>query len=134
MSLFRWSSEHDIYLPEVDAEHRALFLAGEELHRALQAGARAEKLKQGLHHLLELTEAHFLNEERLMRESGFASLEWHCRQHDTVRKKAKSLSAGDRKALMSGLEFLAGWLHDHTSVADRIMAAHVRNWSRRMAA
>ena len=134
MSLFRWSSEHDIYLPEVDAEHRAVFLAGEELHRALVAGARAEKVKQGLHNLLELTEAHFLHEERLMRDSGFESLECHCRQHDTVRKKMKGLNTGDRKAMAAALEFLSGWLHDHTSVADRIMAAHVRNWGRRLAA
>ncbi|MDE3165455.1 MAG: hemerythrin family protein [Acidobacteriota bacterium] len=134
MSLFRWGSEHEIYLPEIDAEHRGLFLAGEELHRALAAGATAERLKEALHNLLQLAEAHFLHEERLMRDSGFASYEWHRRQHDSVRRRAKELAAADRLSVTAALDFLASWLRDHTAVADRIMAAHVRNWSRRKAA
>jgi hemerythrin-like metal-binding protein len=134
MSLFRWSSEHDVFLPEVDAEHRALFLAGDHLHRALLAGAPPENIRESLHNLLQLVEAHFRHEERLMVESEFSSYEWHRKQHDAVRSKAKGLKRADRAAMVAALEFIAGWLRDHTSVADRIMASHVRNWTRRMAA
>ncbi|MBS1859710.1 MAG: hemerythrin family protein [Acidobacteria bacterium] len=134
MSLFRWGSEHEIYLPEIDAEHRGLFLAGEELHRALAAGATPDRIKEGLHSLLQLTEAHFLHEERLMRASGFEAYEWHRRQHDTLRKRAREIDGGDNLSVTAALDYLAGWLRDHTSVADRIMAAHIRNWGRRKAA
>ena len=39
MSPFKWSSAHSTYLPEIDAEHRALYRLGDELHKALLAGA-----------------------------------------------------------------------------------------------
>jgi hemerythrin len=32
MSLFKWSSAHSVYLPEIDAEHRAIYRLGNELH------------------------------------------------------------------------------------------------------
>jgi hemerythrin-like metal-binding protein len=131
MSLFRWGSEHEIYLPEIDAEHRGLFLAGEDLHRALSAGAPPDRIKEGLHNLLQLAEAHFLHEERLMRDSGFESYEWHRKQHDAVRKRAKEIDGRDTVAVTAAVDYLSGWLRDHTSVADRIMAAHIRNWGRR---
>jgi hemerythrin len=134
MSLFRWTGEHDVFLPEVDAEHRALFLAGDHLHRALLAAAPPDVLKQRLHSLLQLVETHFQHEERMMRESEFASYEWHRKQHNTVRNKMKMLNRDDRAGVESALAFIAGWLRDHTAVADRIMASHVRNWSRRKAA
>lgn len=134
MSLFRWGSQHDVYLPEIDAEHRALFLAGEELHRLVLAGANPDKIGEGLHNVLQLAEAHFQHEERLMRDSEFESYEWHCEQHETVRRRAGAIDSKDAAAVESALQFLAGWLRDHTAVADRIMAAHVRNWTRRKAA
>jgi methyl-accepting chemotaxis protein len=134
MSSFRWSAEHDVYLPEIDAEHRGLFKAGLYLQRALTSGAGPERLKESWHSLWQLVDAHFLHEERLMQDSGFESYEWHRKQHNTARKKIAGIDAADRKKATEALGFLANWLRDHTSVADRIMAAHVRNWTRRKAA
>src|SRR5215467_16377588 len=124
MSLFRWGSQHDIFLPEIDAEHRAIFFAGEQLHQVLGANGSKEKIGEALHHLAQAAEAHFLHEERLMRESEFESYEWHRQQHDTVRRRMQDLDSSDTVAIGQLLEFLAGWLRDHTSIADRIMASH----------
>ena len=134
MSLFHWTAEHDVFLPEIDAEHRALFVAGEDLHRALSAGAGPDKIKEGMHHLLQMVEAHFLHEEQLMQASEFESFEWHRTQHNSVRKRAEATDPGDALSVTGLLEYTASWLRDHTAVADRIMAAHVRNWARRRAA
>jgi len=134
MSLFRWTGEHDIFLPEIDAEHRAIFLAGEELHCALLAGAGPERLGEMLRHLAECAESHFLHEERLMRDSRFGAFAWHRHQHDTVRARIRGLAGAGPEALEPALGLLASWLRDHASVADRMMASHVRNWSRGKAA
>jgi len=134
MSLLRWTDENDIFLPELDAEHRALFVAGEELHRAVSAGAPADQVKERLHHVLQLAEAHFLHEERLMRDSAFESYEWHRKQHDVIRRRAKRTDGTDLLAVAALLDYVAGWLRDHTAVADRIMASHLRNWMRNQAA
>src|SRR5450432_3186914 len=92
MSLFTWSSAHSVYLPEIDAEHRAIYRLGNELHKALLAGAEPAQLKPVLVNLLESAEQHFRHEERLMGAMHYTALAWHKRQHDTARKKAKALS------------------------------------------
>ena len=45
MSLFKWSSAYSVYLPEIDAEHREIYRLGNELHKALLAGAARAQLK-----------------------------------------------------------------------------------------
>ena len=92
MSLFKWSGAHSIYLPEIDAEHRAIYLLGDELHKALLAGADPAHLKPILANLLETAEEHFRHEERLMRAMHYTSFEWHKRQHNAARKRAKALA------------------------------------------
>jgi hemerythrin len=134
MSLFKWSESNAIYLPEIDAEHRSLFLIGAELEKALQGRTTPEKFRAILRNLLAHTEEHFQHEERLMRAGGYPSYEWHKRQHDTVRKQAKSMvrriAGGDTDAPSLLLEFLAGWLRDHMSLTDRMMASYLRNYER----
>jgi hemerythrin-like metal-binding protein len=134
MSLFKWSGAHSIYLPEIDAEHRAIHLLGDELHKALLAGADPAHLKPILANLLETAEEHFRHEERLMRAMHYASFEWHKRQHNTARKRTKALAGriegGDTAAAEELLQFLSTWLRDHMSVADRMMGACLRNYLR----
>jgi hemerythrin-like metal-binding protein len=134
MSLFKWSSDHSVFLPEMDAEHRAIYRLGDELHKALLAGADPAQLKSILVNLLETTEQHLRHEERLMRAMHYTAFAWHKRQHDTVRKKAKALTrrieGGDANAAGELLEFLSIWLRDHMGLADRMMGAYLRNYLR----
>ena len=134
MSLFKWSSAHSVYLPELDAEHRAIYRIGDELHKALLSGAEPAQLKPILANLLESAEQHFRHEERLMGAMHYAAFAWHKRQHDAARKKTKALSrrfeAGDSAAVDELLTFYSAWLRDHMSVADRMMSAFLRNYLR----
>jgi hemerythrin len=131
MSLFKWSGAHSVYLPEIDAEHRAIYRLGNELHKALLAGGEVKPI---LVNLLESVEQHFLHEERLMRAIHYTSFAWHKSSHDTARKRAKQLAkrieAGDSAAAEELLKFLSGWLRDHMAVADRMMGARLRNYLR----
>ena len=134
MSTFKWSSDHSIYLPEIDAEHRALYRLGDELHKALLAGADAAQQKPLMANLLESVEEHFRHEERLMRAMRYTAFAWHKSQHDAVRKRARSvvtrIDKDDSAAAGEFLEFLSVWLRDHMSVADRMMGAYLRNYLR----
>jgi hemerythrin len=134
MSPFKWNSGHSVYLPEIDAEHRALYRLGDELHKALLAGADAAQQKPILVNLLQSAEEHFRHEERLMRAMHYTAFAWHKSQHDALRKRgkaaARSVEKGDSAAAGELLEFLAVWLRDHMSVADRMMGAYLRNYLR----
>jgi hemerythrin-like metal-binding protein len=132
MSLFKWSNAHTIYVPEIDAEHRAIYRLGDELHKALLAGAEPAQLKPIVANLLESAEQHFRQEERLMRAIHYDALAWHKRQHDAARKRAKALAKdiedGDTAASGELLQFLSDWMRDHMAVADRMMGARLRNY------
>jgi hemerythrin-like metal-binding protein len=134
MSLFKWSNAHSVYLPEIDAEHRALYRLGDELHKALLAGAAPAQIQPILANLLESAEQHFRHEERLMRAIHYNGFAWHKHQHDAVRKKTKALArrfeGGDSAAAGELLQFLSDWLRDHLGVADRMMGARLRNYLR----
>jgi hemerythrin-like metal-binding protein len=134
MSLFKWSKAHSVYLPEIDAEHRAIYQLGDELHKAVLAGADSAVLQPILVNLRETTEQHFRHEERLMRAIHYTAFDWHKRQHDAVRKRAKAaarrVAGGDSAAAGELVEFLSEWERGHMAVADRMMSARLRNYLR----
>jgi hemerythrin len=138
MRLFKWTSANAIFVPELDAEHRTIFQLAEELRQAMEAGAAPERLVAMLRGLTAHAEEHFAHEERLMRATDCPFLRWHKGQHDTVRKRIKlfvpELETGNPEGAAVLLEFLSGWLRDHTGLTDRMMGAYVRNYERAHAA
>lgn len=134
MPLFHWRSQYSVYVPEVDAEHRAIFLMGAELERAAGAHAPKARLREMVRGLLGQAEDHFTHEERLMKEVRYEAYEWHKKQHDGVRRRLKEfgkrIEANDREAPSELLHYLSSWLHDHTAVTDRMMGARLRNFRR----
>jgi len=132
MGLFKWSNACSVYLPEIDAEHRTIYRLANEFHKAILAGQDRERLKELAVALLEAEEQHFRHEERLMKAMHYSGTQWHKKQHDTARKQSKELAkridAGDAEAAVDVLKFLAQWLTDHITVADRMMGATLRNY------
>jgi hemerythrin-like metal-binding protein len=134
MRLFHWTRAKSVYIAELDAEHRNLYQIGEELHKACSAGADCDVLLPSVRALLAAAEDHFTHEERMMHAARYALLDWHMQQHGAARNCAKALrarvEAGDREAVEELLEFFSEWLKNHTSVADRMMAAALRAFAR----
>lgn len=126
-----WSDSNEVFVPEIDAEHRALFRKVDELRRALKSHGKQKSVAAGLRTLLSETEAHFAREERLMGDSRFWGSQWHKSQHKTARKHLRrALQAneeGDSAKAERELKFMGSWLNDHTSIADRIFGAFLRN-------
>jgi len=134
MGLFKWNRSHSVYLPEIDAEHRALFRLGEEIERNVAAGRNLTAMQPLLASLVASAEAHFKHEERIMKACHYNALGWHKKQHDAVRwrlrRTVKQIEGGNREAAVELLEFLETWLKTHTSVSDRMLGAYVRNFLR----
>jgi len=138
MSRLKWSEANAIFVPEVDAEHRSLYLLASELDEALASDAGAEQIDSKVRALLAEVEDHFTHEERLMREAKYAMVDWHKGLHGTLRKRAAQyagrIHAGDRNAGSELLDFATRWLKDHMAVADKMMGAALRNHRRSHAA
>jgi hemerythrin-like metal-binding protein len=131
MGRFKWTSAHSVYLPEIDAEHRALFSLGAELQKGLDTGTELSDLRPTLVNLMASAEAHFKHEERIMKAAHYNAYAWHKKQHDAVRwrvrRLVKRIDAGQPVAAAELLEFLSDWLKTHTQVSDRMMGAYIRN-------
>jgi hemerythrin len=134
MRLFKWSNRHSIYIPEFDVEHQNVFRLAEEVYQAVLAGIPAAQTEASLRDLLAYAESHFSHEERLMRSLHCPSYPWHKQQHGSLRKKAGQLASrirrGDRETALALLQFMSKRLKDHIALADRMMAAHLRNYAR----
>jgi hemerythrin len=133
MRHFRWSEENEVFLPQIDAEHRNLFRLADALQQAV-AGQTGNAVKEHLRALVVHADEHFSHEEWLMQSVKYSSYGWHLQQHNTARKRLKLLAPlvenGESEAAEFLLDFLEGWLRDHTSLTDRMMASYVRNYER----
>lgn len=131
MAHLKWSASHEVFVPDLDDEHKEIFEAVAELQKALTSDTALTDLCRLTNHLATCAVDHFAHEERLMRAARYDSLRWHKQQHDGVRRQASQLAArigqGDRAAGFELVEYLSSWLANHTRVADRMMGAFLRN-------
>ena len=69
-----------------------------------------------------------------MRAARYGSFRWHKRLHETARKRVANfvsrIEEGEADAGAKLFEYLTAWLHDHTRLADMMMAAFLRNHRR----
>ncbi|MGO9257410.1 MAG: bacteriohemerythrin [Bryobacteraceae bacterium] len=134
MQHFAWSPENEVFIAQIDAEHRDLYQLAGGLERAIEAKAPPAETRERLHALAAHLEDHFSHEEWLMQSVAYPAFGWHRQQHNTARRRVKLfvplIEAGDGEAADLLLEFLADWLNDHTTITDRMMAAFVRNYER----
>ena len=131
MAHLKWSASHQVFVPDLDDEHKEIFDAAAELQKALTGGTPFTDLCRLTNHLAACALDHFAHEERLMRAARYGSLRWHKQQHDAVRRQVSQFAArlqqGDRMAGSELVEYLSSWLANHTRVADRMMGAFLRN-------
>ena len=134
MRSLQWTEDNSVFVPEIDAEHEALFHLLQELRRAVLAGEPREQLERQAGRLATRAASHFQHEERLMRASRYGAQDWHERQHQAARAKLAALIASirghGREPVFDALEALANWILDHVSVADHMLGAHLRNRDR----
>jgi hemerythrin-like metal-binding protein len=137
MQVLRWSKAHEVAVPELDAEHRALFRLTHELREAMAPGAAPAQIRSRFRNLIAGLDDHLAHEERLMRACRCPSYAWHKRSHDGMRRKAAQcalrVERGDRDAIAPMLDELSVWLKDHLTLQDRLLASFLRNYWRRQA-
>jgi hemerythrin len=134
MRPFKWDQENEVFLPEMDAEHRLIFQLAHELQSAFVSKPPAADVKQRLASLCRTMEEHFSHEEAIMKSMHYPLFGWHRSQHETARRRlrlfAPQIEAGDTEAAELFWEFLSGWLDDHTSISDRMLTSFIRNYER----
>ena len=136
MRSLKWSTSNEVFVAEIDDEHKEIFVAASNLKMALYNGGPSPEITRLTLCLVSCIEGHFAHEERLMRAARYGSLRWHKEAHDAARRRVGQfvgrIQKGDTNAGLEMVEYLTSWLHDHTALADRMMGAFLRNHRRAM--
>ena len=134
MRSLQWTPENSVHFLEIDEDHQSVFQKAQDLRHAFVEEAPVERMEYCLRRLAAEVARHFAHEEGLMRAARYPATDWHLRQHETARARMSvlrtSIRGGERRTILEALEFMAAWLRDHTSVADRMLGAYLRNHSR----
>lgn len=129
MGIFKWDDSYSVHIDTVDDQHQRLVEMINALDEAIQNGSDDTLLAELLAGLIEYTQYHFANEERVMADPSFDREHYveHKAQHDAFVDKivAAQEAHASGAAELSGelMEYLVAWLIDHIVGTDKTMAA-----------
>jgi hemerythrin-like metal-binding domain len=118
--------------PAMDRDHRQMADILDHLMMVADAVQNTDPVVEILTRLAELVRGHFAAEEAAMASMAYPVREAHIAAHRSLIVQLKVLTDviadGTMEADRSSLEFLLGWLVDHTSVHDRDLARYQSAW------
>jgi hemerythrin-like metal-binding protein len=127
MTTLTWQPEFVLNEPRMDDTHREFV----DLLAATENAAPGAATAAALRAFVEHTEAHFAQEERWMKQLGFAAENCHSMQHQTVlqvvrevaRRHAEAADADEAAPLVAQMVgALAQWFPIHASMMDAALA------------
>lgn len=131
MALVKWNSEYETGIPSIDAQHRSLFTALNQLHDAIGSEGGSGLIAQTLDFLVDYAGTHFRDEEARMLSLDFPGLREHEAEHrrllsqvaDSVVRYKSNPTSASAEALAA---FLVDWLTDHIMLMDKQFANSMR--------
>lgn len=131
---FAWTREMETGNAQIDAEHKELIQACNNLLAACAAGTGKEELAQTVDFLKQYIQTHFLHEEGLQIESGYPDYKNHKKYHEALMNMVEHLAArlkleGPTIQLVGEINKQLGiWLINHIKTEDAKVARHIQDW------
>lgn len=129
---FTWSKELETGNPQIDAEHKNLIQASNDLLAACAAGQGRTELNKTIDFLQEYTKTHFSHEEALQMRSKYPDYANHKKLHQGFIRTVGDVSAqlkaeGPTVQLVGEInKLLGGWLINHIKKEDVKVAKHIQ--------
>lgn len=130
---YAWTEELATGNKAIDAQHKQLFKALNDLMDACSSGQGHAKLDPTVQFLVDYTAKHFADEEKLQQECSYPKYPHHKKLHEdfgrTVGEIAEKLKKeGASTALVCKVNSSIGdWLIRHIKAEDKDVAAHIRD-------
>jgi hemerythrin len=125
-----WSDSYNLGIPEIDEQHKSLFVIINKIWQGIVDRAPREDLLTLVNQLEMYTLAHFAAEEIFMRVTNYPGLE----EHKDAHQKFVARVEAEKKAVLRGgiltfglLNFLKDWLVEHIMGSDKAYAEFSRN-------
>ena len=130
MANFEWTSGIEIGYPEIDEQHKLLFVLAQAVADPLVSAADHKPDMEKLQVLIDFSQEHFAFEENLMRSSGYPETERHAKYHVALLTELQTycarLGRGVNTDRASLVDFLRNWLLLHIDTADRELAVWLK--------
>ncbi len=129
-----WSDDYEIGIASVDEDHRGLFIAANNLHRAIKRREGKKAVADTFDMLTRYVHEHFAREEQMMQEAGYRGLAEHKRLHANFVQaffstKQSYIVAPKMFDFDGFLGFLKNWLVHHVLEEDPKYAPEVRKYT-----
>lgn len=119
----KWGPDLELGVPAMDAQHQRLIAAMQAIQELDAQRADGAVIGRHLVDLVELTRAHFADEESHMAAIGYADLRRHALiHHDLLQKLGEyhgAFTRGNGRLPDGFLRFLVYWLSSHIQGIDR---------------
>jgi len=124
MPLLQWTNDYSVGVGSMDRHHQKLFDILNKLHDAMSEGKATEVITGTLQELLNYTEYHFAEEEKLLEQISYVGLaeqkNAHQRFIQDVEKYKAQAESGMAAFLSSGIStLLTDWLKKHIGMTDK---------------
>ncbi len=117
----------------IDSEHKELIDRINKLVDSCESGKEKTTAVRTLDFLMDYTEFHFRDEEKLQEESGYPEIENHKLQHKVFEKAVNELKEmleeeeGPTEAFVAAVnKNITEWFLNHIQVWDKKVAEHVK--------
>ena len=129
MTSIKWNETFSVNVDEIDEQHKVLIKLFNDLGSAMVEGKGKEIVKNTLAELVEYTEDHFSNEEKLMAKYQYPDYGSHKKAHDELKKKVMVFyERRNDEGFVLRLEivyFLKNWLQSHILDIDKKLGAYI---------
>jgi len=123
MALLNWNDSFNVNIKLFDSQHKQLFDLINQLHDAMMVGKGKEIMENVLKSLINYTNTHFADEERLLKFQGYPDLERQVTEHRLfvlqIAEFQKKYTDGNAAITQVTLNFLRDWLQNHIKVEDK---------------
>lgn len=122
MALITWSDSYGVKVKQFDDQHKKLINMVNDLHDAMRVGKGKEVLEKIMAGLIQYTNTHFADEERLMKLLGYPGYERHKKEHNLLVMQVidvqRKYNEGGAVLSQSVMTFLRDWLQKHIQGVD----------------
>ena len=132
MSQIEWKDSLSIGVELIDDEHKMLIQKLGALSDAFNQGLEQNKILKTLDFMIDYTEFHFIDEERVMTTTDYPGLDEQKKQHQEFRQTLNNIledyqDEGPTKALAESVNvFLINWLFSHIKGTDHKLGVFLK--------
>ena len=131
MTDFKWTSANEMGHPEIDDQHKQLFLLGEAVLESLTHLDEKNIAVAQIKAFIAFAQEHFKYEEGLMRSAGYPGLDQHAKFHASLladlRVHCDKVQWDPNTNPVDLTNYLCDWLKLHIDLEERDLVAWLRS-------